>query len=270
MIPAAEDVLGRTYRLDAGEREQLERDGYVVRKGVYDAAELAELSSACEQVVARLTAAPRRTKLAVGSYVFEIQRRLGTVVKWEPDNPEVIQGVEPLVHLSRRLRALAMDRRVVDPAVDLVGAEKLSLYTEKLNLKRARSGGPIVLHQDFPYWKDVCEDASRIATAMIFLDDSDRANGCLEVAPGSHRDGVRAGREVEGFGSFEMDAALFDPAQLVSLEVGAGSVAFFGPFLVHRSLPNSTDTDRRALLFSYQPRGWRTLQEFLALAGEAA
>ena len=262
--------MERTFRLDSDEREQLERGGYVVREDVYDAVELVELRFACEQVVARLTAARRRTKLAVGSYMFEIQRQLGTVVKWEPDNPEVIQGVEPLVHLSPRLHALALDRRVVEPAADLVGAEKLSLYTEKLNLKRAHSGGPIVLHQDFPYWKDVCEDASRIATAMIFLDDSDRANGCLEVAPGSHRDGVRAGRGVEGFGSFEMDAALFDPSQLVALEVGAGSVAFFGPFLVHRSQPNRTDADRRALLFSYQPDGWRTLQEFLALGAKPA
>jgi hypothetical protein len=31
---------------------------------------------------------------------------------------------------------------------------------------------------------------------------------------------------------------------------------FFGAFLVHRSLPNRSDKDRRALLYSYQPGGY--------------
>ena len=31
--------------------------------------------------------------------------------------------------------------------------------------------------------------------------------------------------------------------------------AFFDAWLVHRSGPNKTDGDRRALLYSYQPKG---------------
>jgi ectoine hydroxylase-related dioxygenase (phytanoyl-CoA dioxygenase family) len=45
--------------------------------------------------------------------------------------------------------------------------------------------------------------------------------------------------------------------------VEAGTVIFFGPFLVHRSLPNRTATDRRALLFSYQPPGLPHLRDLL-------
>ena len=33
-------------------------------------------------------------------------------------------------------------------------------------------------------------------------------------------------------------------------------MAFFGAFLVHRSLPNRSEVDRRALLYSYQPAGY--------------
>jgi ectoine hydroxylase-related dioxygenase (phytanoyl-CoA dioxygenase family) len=40
----------------------------------------------------------------------------------------------------------------------------------------------------------------------------------------------------------------------VAVEVEAGSVVFFGPFLVHKSDPNVSDCDRRALLYSYQPK----------------
>ena len=32
--------------------------------------------------------------------MFEIQREAATVVKWEPDAPEVLQGVEPFAHIS--------------------------------------------------------------------------------------------------------------------------------------------------------------------------
>jgi ectoine hydroxylase-related dioxygenase (phytanoyl-CoA dioxygenase family) len=129
------------------------------------------------------------------------------------------------------------------------------LFTEKLNVKRARHGGAIILHQDFPYWERMTPIAHRVATAMIFLDESDRQNGCLEVAPGSHLRGKWPQKAVDGFGAMEMDTSHFDEGRLQALEVPAGTVAFFGAFLVHRSLPNQSNRDRRALLYSYQPQG---------------
>jgi phytanoyl-CoA hydroxylase len=122
-------------------------------------------------------------------------------------------------------------------------------------LKRAQKGGPIVLHQDFPYWRDLTPVANRVGTAMLFLDDATVERGCLEVVPGSHRQGLQQRRAVEGFGSLEIDPELYDTSRLVPLEVAAGAVAFFGAFLVHRSLPNKSGDDRRALLYSYQPPG---------------
>ncbi len=202
--------------------------------------------------------------------MFEIQRLLGTVVKWEPDNPELLQGVEPFAHLSEALRSWALDPRLVEPSKDVIGGEEVGLFTEKLNLKRAHKGGPVVLHQDFPYWSEVAKVASQVATAMIFLDDASRENGCLELVPGSHREGLQRRRAVEGFGSMEIDPAAYDAARLIPLEVPAGSVVFFGPFLVHRSLPNRSGADRRALLYSYQPAGHPHLGELLKLGPRPA
>jgi ectoine hydroxylase len=39
----------------------------------------------------------------------------------------------------------------------------------------------------------------------------------------------------------------------VLLEAPAGSVVWFGSLLVHRSAPNRSQRDRRALLHSFQP-----------------
>jgi ectoine hydroxylase len=245
----------RAYRMDAAERERLAEDGYVVREGVFSREECATIAAECEAMVAGLETARRGEKLRVGSYMFEANLDAATVVKWEPFFPDVVQGVEPFAHISETLRDWGLDRRLVDPCKDICGDDAVALFTEKLNVKRARHGGSIILHQDFPYWENMTPIASRISTAMIFLDDADRENGCLEVAPGSHTVGKHPRRAVDGFGSLEMDPEQFDEARLVALEVEAGTVAFFGPFLVHRSLPNTSDRDRRALLYSYQPHG---------------
>jgi hypothetical protein len=43
----------------------------------------------------------------------------------------------------------------------------------------------------------------------------------------------------------------------------------FGSFLVHRSDPNRSALERRALLFSYQPHGHRTMLDSMQAAAEA-
>lgn len=258
--------MSPSYRLDASERRDLEEGGFVLRRNVFDAPELVAIRTACEALVLRLLAEKRHRKLSVGSYNFELQRDLGTVVKWEPGDIDVVQGVEPFAHLSAELNRWAHDPRLLGPCKDVVGSDEVILFTEKLNLKRAQKGGPIVLHQDFPYWMNLTPVAGRIATAMLFLDDATREKGCLEVVPGSHREGMQQRRSVEGFGSLEIDPEGYDTSRLVPLEVSAGAVAFFGPFLVHRSLPNRSGEDRRALLYSYQPPGNPHSRELTGLA----
>ena len=245
-------------RLDARECERLARDGFVVRERAFSGPELARLRGDCEAMVKRVVGASAgRRKVEVGSYMFQLERGLCTIVKWEPAHPEVVQGVEPFAHFDEALCDWAADPRFVEPMKDVVGAERIELFTEKLNVKRAHTGRPIVLHQDYPYWTENSDGAGDVATALVFLDDATRLNGCLEVLPGSHTRGVWPQRRVEGFGSFEMELEGFDDSRLVALEVPAGTLVLFGAFLVHRSLPNRTDRDRRLLLYSYQPAGRR-------------
>jgi hypothetical protein len=251
-----------TFALSAAELRQLDADGVVVRESVFDPSECAAIAKDCEDLITLLEGAGRHTKHVLGSYMFEVQREAATIVKWEPDAPEVVQGVEPFAHISPALKTWGLDARLVDPCKAIVGEDDLMLFTEKLNVKRARHGGPIVLHQDFPYWENMTPIASRIATAMISLDDATIENGCLEVAPGTHKVGKWPQRvDADGFGSLEMDTDSFEMSRLRPLEVPAGTVAFFGAFLVHRSLPNRSGGDRRALLYSYQPAGQPTSLE---------
>lgn len=245
------------HALRAPERDRLAKDGYVVRERVFDGRELDAIRASCEALVRRVSDPEGLYGPAIpaGSYRFQANRALCTIVKWEPDQTDAVQGVEPFAHFDPALRGWGLDPRFTAPMQDLLATPAVSLFTEKLNLKRARVGGPIVLHQDYPYWVDSSEDPGAIATAVLFLDDADRANGCLEVVPGSHLGGVRSGKTKHGFGKFEMDPDADEASRLVAVEVPAGSVVYFGSLLVHRSTPNQSPHDRRALLYSYHPRG---------------
>jgi hypothetical protein len=257
--------MTESLRLTADERARLAADGFVLRRGVFTAAECRAMATDVETLVTDMLRARRNEKHVFGSYMFELQRELASVVKWEPAAPDVVQGVEPFAHISPSLDAWARDPRLMEPSKDVVGTDAIGLFTEKITMKRAHTGGPVVLHQDYPYWKGLTPVADRIMTALIYLDDATVANGCLEVVPGSHLEGVQQGKSVEGFGRNEIDESAYDTGRLVPLEAQAGSVVFFGGFLVHRSLPNRTGADRRTLLYSYQPAGYPTMVELNTL-----
>jgi hypothetical protein len=249
------EVRTRSYRLTPGEKATLEQDGFVVRERTFNALELAEIAEDCEELGRQMLAAKRDTKHVVGSYMFERNEGFGLNIKWEPDAPDLLMGIEPFAHFSKPLNALAHDARFLDPCRDLIGEDDIVLFTEKLNYKRAQKGGPIILHQDYPYWAAFTDIAPRVVTAMLFLDAANAGNGCLEVAPGTHKEGVQKRWDTSGLRNREMDQDAFDKSRLIPLEVPPGTVVYFNSFLVHRSLPNTSDHDRRALLYSYQPAG---------------
>jgi ectoine hydroxylase-related dioxygenase (phytanoyl-CoA dioxygenase family) len=92
---------------------------------------------------------------------------------------------------------------------------------------------------------------------MLFLDDATLENGTLEVIPGSHARGPWKQRtDRDAFGNLEMDPSEAEGHTPVALEVPAGTVVWFGPLLVHKSEPNRSEKERRALLYSYQPEGF--------------
>jgi ectoine hydroxylase len=249
--------MSEPYRLTADEIRRMNEDGFVIREGVFSREECRQMAEDVEQLERDCLAVKRNDKVTFGSYMFEVQRELQLAVKWEPNNPDVVQGIEPFAHMSKALDTWARDPRLWNPSKDFVGQDDLSLFTEKTTQKRARTGGTIVLHQDYPYWRNQNKVAHKVVTALIYLDDATIENGCLEVSPGSHRDGMRMGRKmVDGFGSNELDESKFEMHTLIPVEARAGTVVFFGAFLVHRSLPNRSDKDRRALLYSYQPGGY--------------
>jgi len=252
---SSEHARPASLRLSDDERRQRDELGFVVREAAFSRDEIARMTEACEELVADLVHDRRARRFAVGSYVFDLDPAHDVMIKWEGES-DVVHGIEPFAHLSEPLERWAYDPRFIEPMKDFVGDESPTLFTEKLNLKRPHHGGANPLHQDFPYWTDSARDAMRVATAMLLLDDASVANGCLHVVPGSHRSGVWKGRsDGDAFAKNEIDPGAYPGVALEPVEVAAGSIVMFGPYLVHQSAPNRSEKERRALLYSYQPAG---------------
>lgn len=251
--------MAAALRMTEDECSAFARDGFLLRRDVFSAAEVVALRDASEQVIDAVTRRAQRTdggpeiRLPDG---HRLQFSSRTAIQWEwREGSQEVRLIEPFDHLDERLAALMADPRFLEPMKDAIGCEHVAPFTSKLNLKRAREGSRFPYHQDYPYWyMRIEEQAADVATAMLFLDDADAANGALRVLPGSHQWGpVPRDRG-------DPTRALADPAQLdtsreVVVEAPAGSVVFFGSLLVHRSSANESARDRRALLPSFQPAG---------------
>ena len=246
-------------RLCARERRAWDEDGFFVREAVFGVEELTVFREAAERCVHRATAGLSERG---GAYAIDgnrYQEVAGSTVQFEHD-PETrtLRVIEPFHHLDPCFDALIDDPRLVEPARDLIGDERVALYTDKLNLKRPREGSGFRWHQDSPYWAHFASELDRLPNAMLALDDAGLHNGCFRVIRASHRRGPLPGLEGQGtLGPLFTDPRYFDAAQQVPMVVPAGSLVFFSPHTVHGSLPNDSDSLRRAIVLTYQPGGRR-------------
>jgi ectoine hydroxylase len=242
-------------RLSLEERKTYTENGFLIRPALFDGDELADLRAAAERAVAQAASAAGTPEAC---YAIDGNRYVeagGTTIQLEhSEGSQTVRVLEPFHRLDPRFDGLIDDPRFVEPMRDLVGAEELSLFTDKLNLKRPREGSRFRWHQDSPYWVFDCPHVDRLVNAMLALDDASCENGCLRLVPGSHRAGLLPGLSGEGtLGPLFTDPRSFDASRAVPAEMPAGSLLFFSPHVVHGSEPNASEKPRRALLFTYQP-----------------
>jgi len=83
------------------------------------------------------------------------------------------------------------------------------------------------------------------------LDPATKANGCVQVIPGSHKKGLINPSHPSGFLTPEQAAEHAPDDAAVYLELQAGEVALLHNWLLHRSDTNSTDIARRAYSVCY-------------------
>jgi ectoine hydroxylase-related dioxygenase (phytanoyl-CoA dioxygenase family) len=185
--------------------------------------------------------------------VDKIQESVSAIHDWpmKTDNASWLHYQEMTVHGPRLCRtenftpfhegmfSLLRQGALVDIASQLMG-EQAVLYKEKINYKLAGGAG-YSPHQDAPAYPFVDTHIS----CMVAVDDATIENGCLEVVSQCHQEVLSM--DTKGC----IDPALVANFRWDPVELRAGQVLWFHSRTPHRSGPNNSHRDRRALYPTY-------------------
>jgi phytanoyl-CoA hydroxylase len=141
---------------------------------------------------------------------------------------------------------------------DIIGPNIMAMHTMLINKPpdtgKLTSRHP--MHQDLHYFN--FRPADRIACAWTAMERINRANGCLQVIPGSHKDPGRLfphdyPRWNGGVNKAYHGIVDYEPAEgdRIHLEMEKGDTVFFHPLLIHGSGANRTDGFRKAISCHY-------------------
>jgi ectoine hydroxylase-related dioxygenase (phytanoyl-CoA dioxygenase family) len=210
-------------------REQVEsfhRDGFVLVRGLYSPAEIAEIGEWTDEVAARPETPGKQMMY------FETS---------QADASRILCRIENFVPFHEGFSRLITTRRMQQAVTELFGEEAV-LFKDKINFKLPGGDG-FKEHQDVQAGWD--EFASIHLTAMVAIDETNEENGSLEMMAGMHRQGLLGPKW----------APLSDQhtgeARYVAVHCQPGDAVFFDSFAPHRSAPNRTDKARRVLYITY-------------------
>ncbi len=190
---------------------------------------------------------------------LELRRRLEDFE--HSDSPMIKKILNLKSHLLLPwLSDLVRSDAVVDAIEDLYG-ENLLVWASSFFIKGAHDPAFVSWHQDSTYWGLSKPD---VVTAWVALSESNRANGAMQVIPGTHlldqiphRDTfsennlLTRGQEV---------AVEVDQSQAVSLELEPGEMSLHHVRIVHGSPPNNSANRRIGYAIRYIPTYVRQLE----------
>jgi phytanoyl-CoA hydroxylase len=212
---------------------QFHRDGFCSASGILSAAELDALLADLESISAGAT------------LINHDSTRLEMEPNQAPDGTRVRRLYEPCTHYPR-YRALSESSELLNSLAQLLG-ENLLFHYSKLNMKPPAIGSVVDWHQDLAYYPMTNSDSLAV---LFYLDDADRQNGCLQVIPGVHRNGIMD-HTSKGYFRGQITEPI-DESHAVPIEGKAGTAIFLHGMTPHSSAPNTSQRSRRTLILGYR------------------
>jgi len=212
---------------------QFDRDGFILCRGLFDAAEIELLRRSAKE------------DKALDDHSFGRADGEGGTVRLSLWNHPG-QGV---------YGAFARCERLVGD-VELLLRDEAYHYHSKMIMKDARVGGAWAWHQDYGYWYGNGVLTPNLVSAFIAVDPATKANGCLQVIRGSHHcgrihhqlTGEQAGADPERV------TEILKRNELVYVEMQPGDVLFFHSNLLHRSDQNRSEHPRWSMICCFNAR----------------
>jgi len=181
------------------------------------------------------------------------------------------KGVNPKtpIHTGPEVFRLITNPRLLDLVEELLGPEILSNPTQHVRIKPPQAlleddsvitaeTATTVWHQDLGTVATEADQTDMI-TVWIAITEATEENGCLLVAPGSHRRGLaehlhdpKANYSGQAIRDEEVGA------ERVALVADPGDVVLLHKLTMHASLPNLSDSVRWSVDLRYQPTGQAT------------
>jgi ectoine hydroxylase-related dioxygenase (phytanoyl-CoA dioxygenase family) len=263
--------------LTATLKEQFEEEGYVVVEDILDSERdiaplMAEYDAVLDDLARSLHAEGRiaspHAGLPFDQRLIEFAVESGRTHSLHFDISLPQKGVrhDTPMHLGPAVFNLLASPRLLDNVEQLIGPEIYSNPVQHIRMKlphRAIAPGQedglvsqSVWHQDNGVILPEADETD-LLTVWMAITDATLENGCLQVVPRSHRDGLIT--HCPGGLGLHIPEKLFMAEQARPLPMRKGSVLFMHRRTVHGSLDNSTD-DQVRLSFDlrYHPIGQPT------------
>ena len=222
--------------LTKAEVDQFEDEGFLIFPALIHGEKLERYMSLFHDLVAR----GRIVELGTPHWSFEFG-----------DDGEQTQGflhkIQGVAIVEPKVLDIAREPEIVERATALLGGD-LDVFGTKFFPKLPGGGTSVRWHQDNYYFGTTTE---RILSCAIYFEDTDRGNGCLRVAPGSHRlRDIAEHRRIDGGFGMETDVADEDA---IDVCVPAGTVVFFSANLLHGTHDNTGERSRFSTAWHYLP-----------------
>ena len=210
--------------------------GAIVVPGVLSQAEVAELRRVTDMFVERSRA------ITEHDGIFDLEDT------HTPSQPRVRRIKSPHLH-DPAYHALLRHPGIIGALASLWGPD-IRFDTAKLNLKSANFGAPVEWHQDWAFYPHTNDD---LAAVGVMMDDMESSNGPLMIIPGSHKGPVYDHHDQGKFcGAMDPERDGIDFSKAIDLNGRAGSISIHHVRAIHGSAQNTSNMDRRLLLFQFR------------------
>jgi hypothetical protein len=184
------------------------------------------------------------------SWATELQARPETVGRWmqyfevplhDPAGRQLCR-VENFLQFHDGFEALLRGEKLIGILSELM-QEPAVLFKEKINFKLPGGNG-FLPHQDAPAFTSF--NQSYHITMMLSIDASNLENGCLEMVPGHHLQGILPAAD-----DATLDPDFANTLRWEPLLTKIGDIVCFDSYIPHRSGPNNSARPRRVLYVTY-------------------
>lgn len=270
-------------------KAELETDGYLVIENVFpraaiDAvrAEYADILQAlCDGWIAEGRLPP---DVAAMGFDDRLRATYEAGLDWFQPMDISLPGGEIFadtpMHFGPAVFDLIRHDAILDLVEQLIGPEITSNPIQHVRIKppaarlRADEARPHLTVTDWHQDQGVTHaeaDETDMVTVWIAISDATPENGCLQVAPGTHREPLKT--HCPSGVQLTIPDAVLDKGRAKPLPVKSGGAVIFHPKTAHSSLPNMTEGFRWSFDIRYnvtgQPTGRAHFPEFVARSRKA-